>query len=115
MDQLKKPPCRTGVRSVLQWLAVLWMSHLVEISSSLLVRTVSHEAQENRRVPPMCWMKIRPILTSHKQNHTDIRIGIQSQLDNCRRVLLPPLKSEQVRHTIFIKKKLNIRYTALLQ
>ena len=68
------------VRSVLQWLAVLWMSHLVEISSSLLVRTVSHEAQENRRVPPMCWMKIRPILTSHKQNHTDIRIGIQSQL-----------------------------------
>ena len=80
------------------------MSHLVEMSSSLLVSTVSHEAQENRRVPPMCWMKIRPIFTSDKRNHTNIRIGIQSQLDNCRRVLLPPLKSEQVRHTIFIKK-----------
>ena len=93
------------VRSVLQWLAVLWMSHLVEMSSSLLVRTVSHEAQENRRVPPMCWMKIRPIFTSDKQDHYKIRIGIQSQLYNdCRRVLLPPLKREQVRHTIFIKK-----------
>ena len=92
------------VRSVLQWLAVLWMSHLVEMSSSLLVRTVSHEAQENRRVPPMCWMKIRPIFTSDKRNHSNIRIGIQSQIDDCRRVLLPPLKREQVRHTIFIKK-----------
>ena len=102
------------VRSVLQWLAVLWMSHLVEMSSSLLVRTVSHEAQENRRVPPMCWIKIRPIFTSDKRNHTNIRIGIQSQLDDCRRVLLPPLKREQVRHTIFIKS-LNIRYTALLR
>ena len=48
------------IRSIFQWLAVLWTSHLVEISSSLLVRTVSHEAQENRRVPPMCWIKIRP-------------------------------------------------------
>jgi hypothetical protein len=35
---------------------------LVEMSSSLLVRTVSQEAQEKSRVPPMCWMKIRPIL-----------------------------------------------------
>ena len=93
------------VRSVLQWLAVLWMSHLVEMSSSLLVSTVSHEAQENRRVPPMCWMKIRPISTSDKRNHTNIRIGIQSQLDDCKRVLLPPLKREQVRHNIHKKPK----------
>ena len=100
------------ILSVLQWLAVLWMSHLVEMSSSLLVRTVSHEAQENRRVPPMCWMKIRPIFTfTSQQNHSNIRIGIQSQLNDYRRVLLPPLKREQVRHTIFIIS-LNIRYTA---
>jgi len=34
----------------------------VEMSSFLLVRTVSQEAQENKRFPPMCSRKIRPIL-----------------------------------------------------
>ena len=89
------------VRSVFQWLAVLWMSHLVEMSSSLLVSTVSHEAQENRRVPPMCWMKIRPIFTSDKRNHTNIRIGIQSQLQEGSATSSE--KGAVVGYTIFIR------------
>ena len=40
----------------------MMLSHLVEMSSDLLVRTVSQWAQEKRRVPPICSKNMRPIL-----------------------------------------------------